>query len=109
VVCNKNGVPFGPMRSVLVVVKSFGFALRGFSEVHGIASLACAYLNCPDRAPVQVYGGGRLIGMRFVSVPTVVHTLSVMVSCNKPPSLKLQEVRGEPRNEVDHGRRYEMT
>jgi hypothetical protein len=45
-------------------------------------SLACAtYLNCPDRVPVQVYGGGRLIGMRFGSVPTVQTTLSVMVSC----------------------------
>lgn len=53
-----------------------------FSEADWRGSLACAtYLNCPDRAPVQVYGGGRLIGMRFVSVPMVHTTLSVMVSC----------------------------
>jgi hypothetical protein len=36
------------------------------------------YRSWPERVPVQVYGGGREIGMRFDSVPTVQTTLSVM-------------------------------
>jgi hypothetical protein len=84
-----------------------------FSELEGCGcgSLACiTYLNCPDRAPVQVYGGGRLIGMRFVSVPMVHTTLRVMVSCIEiPPLYQLRECSTTLRHENNDSERAKMT
>lgn len=83
-ICTRNGVALCPMRRVLVFVKSDGLALCGVSV--GLAepgrrasSLAYStHTKCLDCAPDQVYGGGRLVGMRFVSVPTLRIDLNVI-------------------------------
>lgn len=90
-VCTRNGVALWPIRSVLVLVKSDGLALLGISCGNAepgrrASSLAYStYTKCLDCAPDQVYGGGRLVGMHFVSVPTLRIDLNVILRGKLPP------------------------
>lgn len=54
----------------------------------GCTPCRTTYLNWPDCAPVQVYGGGRLAGgMRFVSLQTLRRTVESVISRNRSNQL----------------------